>query len=91
MVVDGQNLRLRMEAVDGGSSVSAGDKAQAAVLDELETADGGGRVVGKDYGGGVVVKRSDQYLEGGCQTLLIVAEGSVGEGPKDVEASASLL
>ena len=36
---------------NGGSSVNAGDKAQAAVLDELETADGGGRVVGKDSGG----------------------------------------
>ena len=39
---------------NGGSSVNAGDKAQAAVLDELETVDGGGRVVGKDYWGGIV-------------------------------------
>ena len=64
MAVDRQDLHLGMEVINsiqfsvfssalnnGGSSVSASDKAQAAVLDELETADGGGRVVGKDSGG----------------------------------------
>ena len=39
MAVDRQDLRLRMEVGNGRSSVGVSDRAQAAVLDELETAD----------------------------------------------------
>ena len=71
VTVDREDLGLGVEVVNSRGVVGAGDEAETFVLYELETVNGGGRVVGVNDGSRVVEKGSDHRFEGLGQTLLV--------------------
>ena len=90
MILNRQNLGLRVQMIYGCSGVTTGDKTERFVLDELEATDGRCRIVRIDDWSRVIEERANEGLEGRRQTLLVMSEGGVRKGSKDVESRAGL-